>query len=63
MGYLDNTQVIVDAVLTKRGRELLARNDPSSNILVLEYGWYEVMDNILVKTPIYHPFLLGGPYF
>ena len=29
MGYLDNTQVIVDAVLTKRGRELLARNDGS----------------------------------
>ena len=27
MGYLDNTQIIVDAVLTKRGRELLARND------------------------------------
>ena len=29
MGYLDNTQVIVDAVLTKRVRELLARNDGS----------------------------------
>jgi hypothetical protein len=32
MGYLDNTQVIVDAVLTKRGRELLARNDGSFKI-------------------------------
>ena len=32
MGYLDNTQVIVDAVLTKRGRELLARNDGSFRI-------------------------------
>ena len=32
MGYLDNTQVIVDAVLTKRGRELLARNDGSFRV-------------------------------
>ena len=32
MGYLNNTQVIVDAVLTKRGRELLARNDGSFRI-------------------------------
>ena len=27
MGYLDNTVITVDAILTKRGRELLARND------------------------------------
>ena len=27
MGYLDNTIITVDAILTKRGRELLARND------------------------------------
>ena len=32
MGYLAYTQVIVDAVLTKRGRELLARNDGSFRI-------------------------------
>jgi len=32
MGYLDNTQVIVDAVLTKRGHELLARNDGSFRV-------------------------------
>jgi len=32
MGYLDNTQIIVDAILTKRGRELLARNDGSFQI-------------------------------
>ena len=32
MGYLDNTQVIVDAILTKRGRELLARNDGSFRV-------------------------------
>ena len=32
MGYLDNTSVTVDAVLTKRGRELLSRNDGSFRI-------------------------------
>lgn len=43
--------------------EVLAANDPDSSILVLEYGGHEVMDHILVKTPIHHPFLLGGPDF
>ena len=32
MGYLDNTVITVDAILTKRGRELLARNDGSFRI-------------------------------
>ena len=32
MGYLDKTSITVDAILTKRGRELLARNDGSFNI-------------------------------
>lgn len=32
MGYLDNTSVILDAILTKKGRELLARNDNSFRI-------------------------------
>ena len=32
MGYLDNTIVNVDAILTKKGRELLARGDGSFNI-------------------------------
>ena len=29
MGYLNNVTVTVDAILTKKGRELLARNDGS----------------------------------
>jgi len=29
MGYLDNTTVVVDAILTKKGRELMARGDGS----------------------------------
>jgi hypothetical protein len=32
MGYLDNTSVVVDAILTKKGRELLSRNDGSFRI-------------------------------
>lgn len=32
MGYLDNSVVTVDAILTKKGRELLARGDGSANI-------------------------------
>ena len=32
MGYLDNTSVIVDAILTKKGSELLSRQDGSFNV-------------------------------
>lgn len=32
MGYLDNSIVTVDAILTKKGRELLARGDGSATI-------------------------------
>jgi hypothetical protein len=32
MGYLNNTVITVDAILTKKGRELLARNDGSFRI-------------------------------
>lgn len=32
MGYLDNSSVIVDAILTKKGRELLSKQDGSFNI-------------------------------
>ena len=32
MGYLDNTTVVVDAILTKKGREMMARGDGSFNI-------------------------------
>ena len=32
MGYLDNSSITVDAILTKKGREMLARNDGSFNI-------------------------------
>lgn len=32
MAYLSNTTVVIDAILTKKGRELLARNDGSFQI-------------------------------
>jgi hypothetical protein len=32
MAYLSNTSVVIDAILTKKGRELLARNDGSFKI-------------------------------
>jgi len=32
MGYLNNTVITVDAILTKKGREALARNDHSQMI-------------------------------
>jgi|SaaInl7_135m_RNA_FD_contig_31_1467551_length_1022_multi_4_in_0_out_0_1 hypothetical protein len=32
MGFLDNTSITVDAILTKKGRELLARGDDSFKI-------------------------------
>jgi len=32
MGYLDNSSIIVDAILTKKGRELLSRQDGSFQI-------------------------------
>ena len=32
MGYLNNTEIIVDAILTKKGRELLAKGEDQFNI-------------------------------
>jgi hypothetical protein len=42
MGYLDNTVITVDAILTKRGRELLARNDGSFRVTQFALGDDEV---------------------
>lgn len=32
MGYINNTSIVVDAILTKKGRELLSKNDGSYRI-------------------------------
>jgi|5B_taG_2_1085324.scaffolds.fasta_scaffold00230_16 hypothetical protein len=42
MGYLDNSVITVDAILTKRGRELLAQNDGSFRITQFALGDDEV---------------------
>lgn len=42
MGYLDNTSIIVDAVLTKKGRELLSRQDNSFQITQFALGDDEI---------------------
>ena len=42
MGYLDNTTTTVDAILTKKGRELLANNDDSFSLTFFALGDDEV---------------------
>jgi len=42
MGYLDNSIVTVDAILTKKGRELLARGDGSFKITQFALGHDEI---------------------
>ena len=49
MGYLDKTTITVDAILTKKGRELLAKGSEFFNITQfaladdeIDYGLYDV---------------------
>tara|TARA_Y100000361_G_scaffold154000_1_gene177660 strand:- start:644 stop:1300 length:657 start_codon:yes stop_codon:yes gene_type:complete len=42
MGYLDNTTITVDAILTQKGRELLARNNGSFQITQFALGDDEI---------------------
>ena len=42
MGYLNNQIVTVDAILTKKGRELLARGNGSFNITQFALGDDEI---------------------
>ena len=42
MGFLNNTSVVIDAILTRKGRELLARNDGSFKITQFSLGDDEV---------------------
>jgi len=68
MAYLDNTSVTVDAVLTKRGRELIAKNGAlniTSFALAddeIDYSLFdananssELMDRAIINTPIFEP--------
>lgn len=58
MGYLDNSIVTVDAILTKKGRELLARGDGSFKITQFALSDDEV--DYTLYNPL-HP--LGSAYY
>ena len=53
MGYLDNTTQTVDAILTKKGRELLARGE---NVLfqILRMVVMQLVDILLSYTMLTH---------
>ena len=46
MGYLDNSIITVDAILTKKGRELLAKNNQSFDITHFALGDDEIDYNL-----------------
>tara|TARA_R110001592_G_scaffold59556_2_gene180680 strand:+ start:3856 stop:4545 length:690 start_codon:yes stop_codon:yes gene_type:complete len=52
MGYLDNSSITVDAILTKKGRELLSRNDGSFKITQFALGDSEIDYTLFNET---HP--------
>tara|TARA_R110001632_G_C11315272_1_gene415060 strand:+ start:47 stop:706 length:660 start_codon:yes stop_codon:yes gene_type:complete len=58
MGYLDNSIVTVDAILTKKGRELLARGDGSFKITQFALADDEIDYTLYNPT---HP--LGSQYY
>ena len=58
MGYLDNSSITVDAILTKKGRELLARGDGSFRITQFALADDEI-DYTLYNTT--HP--SGSAYY
>ena len=58
MGYLDNSVVTVDAILTKKGRELLARGDGSFKITQFALSDDEIDYTLYNPT---HP--LGSAYY
>ena len=58
MGFLDNTSITVDAVLTKKGRELLARGQNEFNITKFALADDEIDYNLWDVT---HP--NGSSYY
>jgi hypothetical protein len=58
MGYLNNSVITVDAILTKKGRELLARNDGSFQITQFALGDDEIDYTLYNPT---HP--SGSAYY
>ena len=57
MGYLNNQVVTIDAILTKKGRELMAKNDGSFQITQFSLGDDEI------DYTLYNPTLPSGSSF
>ena len=57
MSYLSNTSVVVDAILTDKGRELLSRNDGSFQITQ-----FSLSDDEIDYT-LYNPYHPSGSAF
>ena len=51
MGYLNNSVVTVDAILTTKGRELLARNDGSFQITQFALADASKIGILLIASP------------
>ena len=49
MGYLNNTSTVLDAVLTKKGRELLSRGEQAFNVTKFALSDDEVDYSIIKK--------------
>ena len=58
MGYLDNSSITVDAILTKKGRELLSKGRNSFNITQFALADDEIDYNLWNPA---HP--LGSSYY
>jgi hypothetical protein len=56
MAFLDSTTAVIDAILTRKGRELLAKNDGS--FLPLRVSIASMTAVVESKNAIVFPFLL-----
>ena len=60
MGFLDNTSITVDAILTKKGRELLARGQNEFKITKFALADDEVDYSLYDTSPKRVKFLCGS---
>ena len=67
MAFLDSTTAVIDAILTRKGRELLAKNDGSFQITKFAFGDDEInyqlydatkatdQDSAILNLPVLEP--------
>jgi hypothetical protein len=58
MGYLNNQVITVDAILTNKGRELLAKNDGSFRITQFALADDEIDYTLYKSNPPFRFFIL-----